>query len=151
MQNQKNSKENFWRKQLRKEANAKFQTRGFLRPKIDNIIENRSILDKSAKPKSLVLARILLFCAVEIKFAYFPTAPYSPVYHFIKDNYQYFCVLFSLNTRSAIIALSGLTFCYCIYSATTRTFHSYHLNCRNHIWNISCRHTGIRRIGHVLS
>ena len=71
----KNSRENFWRKQLRKEANAKFQTRGFLRPKIDNIIENRSILDKSAKPKSLVLARILLFCAVRIKFTYFPTAP----------------------------------------------------------------------------
>ena len=36
---------------------------------------NRSILDKSAKPKSLVLARMLLFCAVRIKFAYFPTAP----------------------------------------------------------------------------
>ena len=67
--------ENFWRKQLRKEANAKFQTRRFLRPKIDNIIENRSILDKSVKPKSLVLARILLFCAVRIKFTYFPTAP----------------------------------------------------------------------------
>ena len=71
----KNSRENFWIKQLRKEANAKFQTRGFLRPKIDNIIENRSILDKSAKSKSLVLARILLFCAVRIKFTYFPTAP----------------------------------------------------------------------------
>lgn len=47
-----------------------------MRPKIDNIIENRSILDKSAKPKSLVLARILLFCAVRIKFTYFPTAPF---------------------------------------------------------------------------
>ena len=47
-----------------------------MRPKIDNIIENRSILDKSVKPKSLVLARILLFCAVRIKFTYFPTAPY---------------------------------------------------------------------------
>ena len=69
--------ENFWRKQLRKEANAKFQTRRFLRPKIDNIIENRSILDKSVKPKSLVLARILLFCAVRIKFTYFPTAPFK--------------------------------------------------------------------------
>lgn len=59
-----------------------------MRPKIDNIIENGSILDKPVKPKSLVLARILLFCAVKIKFTYFPTAPF--LFENILTNFIFF-------------------------------------------------------------
>ena len=75
-----------------------------MRPKIDNIIENRSILDKSVKSKSLVLARILLFFAVRIKFTYFLTAPLGSLIHrhikvLKKERRSYLMAIYHLSIK----------------------------------------------------
>ncbi len=52
-----------------------FSQGGFM-PKNRQYYRKTKYPDKVTKPKRLVFVRIFLFCSVEIKIRYFPTAPF---------------------------------------------------------------------------